>query len=878
MARRCHLYEELDIHRIDLHLEVPTYELLQEQLNAKFAGQVEFAMNHKTSKLRMKGSEDHVENASQYIASSNKHIVKSRCKLNHFLEEFLQSTDLAQFSQKHLKENGIRAVCANDCDGVYVWSLKDHLELADATLKEALKGWPFPLTEEHARMASGEDWGIFFKQLEHKFSVSPMSSCKFTFEKNSDDFFASIYIAGYVTAVYKAERELANFFKQHTNGETNTLKGKSPSARVNNHLGLNDGAEFSQLQSGAMDSSRLNNNDVPLYATVNKLKVLKDGAEFSDLQGGSVDDSRLNGNDFPLYATVNKRKELKDGEECGELQVNKHQGAKDGARFKELGNGYVEIGPLNLNEDLLYAQVNTHSGQKDDKQFGELQSDPVKPYIFKYEPLYESISFSGEDEDNASKESEESSELQIDVLLSHMNPILKNSLLVTHKLPGGRFLYLHIGDMLTMPVDVMVNAANENLDHMGGLAKALSDAAGPSLQRESNGHVKKHGKVPFGAVAITGPGRLPCKKVFHVVGPQWTIRENSANNGQVGIRRLNMAIVSALEAAEEEGFNSIALPAISSGIYGFPVPLCAKTIYTAILVYCGKTKNFPHTLTNIHVIDLGDEFVMEIMNLTQEDNDDVILAHGSSDHLGTKHGDSETQEHRGFIDSGLPQNQGFVNNEEKHRSGVAPNTCENEENTFMTREGIKITIATGNIEDQMTDVIVNTLSPKMDLSMGSVSSALARKGGPDLQAAVNKKKMLLLQNHFETEPTGDLSCKRVYHVILQLAYRENCPELRKTVIGCLKRAHKANMRSISFPVMGNGKQGYRLEEVAKCMLHAAISFSEQHKFSSLQLIQIVTLSTDSAVVPMFQKEIFFLKNSSQRSQHHARQWKLFPFL
>ena len=129
------------------------------------------------------------------------------------------------------------------------------------------------------------------------------------------------------------------------------------------------------------------------------------------------------------------------------------------------------------------------------------------------------------------------------------------------------------GDLLRQPVEAIVNAANGHLAHGGGVAGIISAAAGPSLQSESNSLVKKSGPLPAGTAAVTGAGNLPFKGVIHAVGP----RQGEGNEEE----KLVQALVSAFERARERGWQSVAFPAVSSGIFAVPPDVCARAYLRA---------------------------------------------------------------------------------------------------------------------------------------------------------------------------------------------------------------------------------------------------------------------------------------------------------
>jgi O-acetyl-ADP-ribose deacetylase len=136
---------------------------------------------------------------------------------------------------------------------------------------------------------------------------------------------------------------------------------------------------------------------------------------------------------------------------------------------------------------------------------------------------------------------------------------------LTHTLPSGQTLALEHGDLTEAEVDAIVNAANSQLAHGGGVAGAIVRRGGPSIQQESNAWVDQHGPAGHDRPALTGAGRLPAKAIIHAVGPVW----HGGENGEPG--HLRAAYTSALALADAQGFRSIAFPSISTGIFGYPV-------------------------------------------------------------------------------------------------------------------------------------------------------------------------------------------------------------------------------------------------------------------------------------------------------------------
>ncbi|MBN1780975.1 macro domain-containing protein [bacterium] len=135
------------------------------------------------------------------------------------------------------------------------------------------------------------------------------------------------------------------------------------------------------------------------------------------------------------------------------------------------------------------------------------------------------------------------------------------------------------GDITALDVDAIVNAANSQLAHGGGVAGVISRKGGPEIQEESDIWVKTRGPVPAGEVAITSAGCLPARYVIHAVGP----RQGEGKED----KKLKSATLNALKMADSRLFKSIAFPAISTGIFGVPLNKCAKSMLSTVKSYTG---------------------------------------------------------------------------------------------------------------------------------------------------------------------------------------------------------------------------------------------------------------------------------------------------
>ena len=133
------------------------------------------------------------------------------------------------------------------------------------------------------------------------------------------------------------------------------------------------------------------------------------------------------------------------------------------------------------------------------------------------------------------------------------------------------------GDITTVDVDVIVNAANSSLMGGGGVDGAIHRAGGPAILAECEEIVARQGPLPTGQAVITTAGDLPARFVVHTVGPIWgTVPEDEA------VEKLASCYRNSLDMARGASAGSVAFPNISTGVYQFPKPLAAETAVQAV--------------------------------------------------------------------------------------------------------------------------------------------------------------------------------------------------------------------------------------------------------------------------------------------------------
>jgi O-acetyl-ADP-ribose deacetylase (regulator of RNase III) len=157
------------------------------------------------------------------------------------------------------------------------------------------------------------------------------------------------------------------------------------------------------------------------------------------------------------------------------------------------------------------------------------------------------------------------------------------------------------GDITEMDVDAIVNAANNDLQLGGGVAGAIRRKGGDSIQRECNGI----GSIPIGGAAITGAGKLKAKFVIHAA--------SMSLGGETTSRALRSATAHSLRIAAERGIETIAFPAVGTGIAGFPLSECAEIMLREAVRHL-RSEDLPRT---VHFV-LFDERAMRMFETTWE--------------------------------------------------------------------------------------------------------------------------------------------------------------------------------------------------------------------------------------------------------------------
>ncbi|XP_070785885.1 protein mono-ADP-ribosyltransferase PARP14-like isoform X2 [Enoplosus armatus] len=365
------------------------------------------------------------------------------------------------------------------------------------------------------------------------------------------------------------------------------------------------------------------------------------------------------------------------------------------------------------------------------------------------------------------------------------------------------------GDITKQEADALVNAANENLHHHGGVAAALSKAGGPEVQKESSALVKQTGKVHTGDVVVTTGGNLNCKKLLHAVGPV-----GGKSGGKERIL-LEKTVQSALKLAEMMKFKSIAMPCISSGVFGVPVNVCSEAIVTAVKEFGSQGGR---SLSRIILIDNREKVVRAMQEACDRLLQEIAVGNAKSD-LGFQMSVAAQTTARGT-------------------TGGAP------------RDGVHVEIIQGTIETQQVDGLVSPMFGHDPLST-RVGKALSNMVGPQLTAKFHKEAegATLPGDTVLVEGLPALQSKGVFFLNLVpwdnnqhgTAVQVLRQSIRKILASCVIRGFS----SVALPVLGTGAVLRFPHSVASRTILEEVRVFEQNRVNTICfLVRIVIHSND----------------------------------
>ncbi|XP_028919137.1 protein mono-ADP-ribosyltransferase PARP14 isoform X1 [Ornithorhynchus anatinus] len=397
--------------------------------------------------------------------------------------------------------------------------------------------------------------------------------------------------------------------------------------------------------------------------------------------------------------------------------------------------------------------------------------------------------------------------------------------LLLKDLPGGVRLVVRQGDLARYPADAVVNPSNEDLKHSGGLAGHLARHAGPELQEACRLLVRKSGPVPPGEAVATGAWSLPYGQVIHAVGPRWKPDDPKGCAALLG-----RAVRQSLRLADLGGHGSVAVPALSAGIFGFPLALCAETIVEAV---AETSRGGLRAVREVHLVDLSEETVRALA---------VAAARGP--------GELDT------APVAAPKQRSHLQGQLEVLS------------TLRTQGGLKMVLESGRIEAAKTQVIVSGVAPDLRLGNGVLGSALLRAAGPELQVQLESYEAREKVVEGSVFPTvgGKLCCTTVLHVVIpQWDNGAGTAEqiLKDVTKKCLDMTEGLCLQSVTFPAIGSGNLGYPPALVARTMVEEVDQFNWlKQSLGTLSEVRFVVFPENEESIQAFSSEFHSRKGNA----------------
>ncbi|XP_014795158.1 PREDICTED: poly [ADP-ribose] polymerase 14-like [Calidris pugnax] len=420
-------------------------------------------------------------------------------------------------------------------------------------------------------------------------------------------------------------------------------------------------------------------------------------------------------------------------------------------------------------------------------------------------------------------EEEEEQQQQMDEKVDNKE---KRKLYYKKVLPDGVVVAVYKADLSTYPVDVVVNASNEDLKHVSGLASALLKVAGPELQEECDELVRKNGPLQPGCAVIMGAGKLPCKNVIHAVGPRWRKEEE-----EKCVSLLRKTVKMSLLLAGMYNHRSVALPAVSGGIFGFPVELCTYSIVSTIRETLEESRG-DTSLKEVHLVGDAEEMVQALSERVKT----AFTAKSPSVPPPPRVGNGK-----------LRQSQ------EKRKEDLQ---------TLRTNEGLLIRVEKKNIQEATTDVVVNSVGTDLNFGRGPLCKALLAKAGPELEAefdkAIDRNNVLPDEGSVLCTAGCALACKYVLHAIVPLwdgLQGQTLKILEGIIDFCLKKTEELGLNSIAFPAIGTGGFGFPKTLVSELMFDMVFKFSSNHTRKTLKEVHFLLSPRDLDNIQAFTTEL-----------------------
>ncbi|KAJ8313880.1 hypothetical protein KUTeg_008441 [Tegillarca granosa] len=404
------------------------------------------------------------------------------------------------------------------------------------------------------------------------------------------------------------------------------------------------------------------------------------------------------------------------------------------------------------------------------------------------------------------------------------------------KTPSDKNIYCTHGDITRSEnVDVIVNAADSHLKMEGGLAKVIKEKGGREVVEDCKKHIASKGRLCEGDVYCGPPGNLrdQCKSIFHAVGP---IYRDGKQREEDYLREVMFQI---LEQAASKRYRSIVVPAISTGIYNYPLTEAVKVLVETVAEYFDDNSN--STVSDVYFCDIDFDVVTRFGHqLNETFGAGTVIFNKQQNKLG------------GWLDFSKGR-------EPKAERPVV---------SAVFNGTVTVQIVRGNIALQKVDVIVNITSKDLDLEFDPAKLGLLDKGGKDLQRQCQAQYPDGIEEIAITRG-GNLLCKNIFHCFI---HQDKSPTvaINDFVETCVTVAHDERFESIAIPSISTGKLQFSAEETAKGMVAFFHKFAQEHSTSTLKDIRVVIPETSIDQIQVYEESLKEYEASLSRKSDSRR--------
>eukprot|EP00117_Sycon_ciliatum_P000468 scpid8947/ scgid6517/ Poly [ADP-ribose] polymerase 14; B aggressive lymphoma protein 2 len=415
-------------------------------------------------------------------------------------------------------------------------------------------------------------------------------------------------------------------------------------------------------------------------------------------------------------------------------------------------------------------------------------------------------------------------------------------LMATYSLPAGKQLLVYKGDITKFRCSAMTNACNERLQHGAGVAAAICRAGGPDIQRDSSRHVRQvsGGQLSVSAVYRTRTvGRLPCKVLLHAVGPRWDRHQQQKCRSQLAECMQNVL-------QESQDLDTVAVPAISSLIFGFPDEICASELANATVSWLSE--NPACRLKKVVFIDLRPEILELLSSELAQCCEGTDMA--AQEMLNEPPSHQRPKPKSRKKSSAAPENPGIFNKVKMAAAYFLPQKaaqptriCKLSPNGkgLTTPEGVAIEVQQGDISLCQADAIVNSCGSSLQMNgAGPTAAAISRVAGSRLQKECSKivqREGPVMAGTFKVTKGYNLQASHVYHAVLPNYSGHDSEQVLETAaINIMRDSNQKGLASLALPSLGAGNSRYPPGRVAEILIGSAVKFSKSTSVPRLRKI------------------------------------------